>query len=201
MCPNEFEHASTCACVGLCVPAAQLSQPWGALCGPVIVVVMYFFNIEGNYGERERGESPVSLGCILQISVLYLCFTLMKKYTKRKCYHCSFRKTKYSRRSVCLRDSTMCLLCGGEESPVPPQQPRGQWWYAKACRGLWGIGWLLIGYSRETKASPLLLPGSLSPGQVTMPTSIGQSLLSSPHSASLLPLFLTLAFSLSSLYS
>lgn len=44
-------------CVYLCVQAAQLSQPWGALCGPVIVVLMYFFNIQWNYGNRTTGDS------------------------------------------------------------------------------------------------------------------------------------------------
>lgn len=83
LCPSGFKHASACVyvnacmCVCLCVQAAQLSQPRGTLCGPVIVVLMYFFNIQWNYRnrttgrserERKRGgeggkrESPLSLG-------------------------------------------------------------------------------------------------------------------------------------------
>ncbi len=50
-------HVCTNVCVCLCVQAAQLSQPWGALCGPVIVVLMYFFNIQWNYGNRTTGRS------------------------------------------------------------------------------------------------------------------------------------------------
>lgn len=46
---NVFIHASAhvyvCMCVYVCVQAGQLSQPRGTLCGPVIVVLMYFFNI------------------------------------------------------------------------------------------------------------------------------------------------------------
>lgn len=53
VCVRASVHRRVC----LCAQAAQLSQPQGALCGPVIVVVMYFFNIEWNYRNMTTGRS------------------------------------------------------------------------------------------------------------------------------------------------
>lgn len=45
LCLSVLVHASVYvyACVCMCMQASQLSQPRGALCGPAIVVLMYFF--------------------------------------------------------------------------------------------------------------------------------------------------------------
>lgn len=85
--------------------------------------------------------------------------------------------------------SAVCIWRGESRSSAATQRAV---MIRKSLKRIVGIGQLLIGYSQETKAPPLPphLPGSLSPGQVTMPTSIGQSLLfflSSPPSTP--PLF------------
>lgn len=74
--------------------------------------------------------------------------------------------------------SAACIWRGESRSSAATQRAV---MIRESLKRIVGIGQLLIGYSQETKAPlpplPPHLPGSLSPGQVTMPTSIGQSLL------------------------